>query len=171
MGAAYILLALWASSALAQESADKADPMIETLQLTNDYVKAMVTTAADQMSEDDFAFSPTSETRSFGQLLTHIAESNYFFCSTAKGEEAPQSADSESMTNREDIITMLSSSFDYCDAIYNSAEKINPDTEIEFMGQSRSPLTVLAFRNNHVLLHYGNVITYMRLRGKVPPSS
>ncbi len=58
-----------------------------------------------------------------------------------------------------------------CDTIYSSAKKVNPDTQIEFMGQSRSPLTALAFRNNHALLHYGNVIIYMRLRGKVPPSS
>ncbi|MBX2821205.1 MAG: DinB family protein [Rhodothermaceae bacterium] len=166
-----MLLALSIPSAQAQEPSDKVDPMIETLQATNDYVRAMIVTSANQMSEDDYAFSPASEVRSFGQLLTHIAETNYFFCSTAKGEQAPQSAASESMTNREDIIKTLSNSFDYCDAIYNSAEKVNPDNQIEFMGQPRSPLTVLAFRNNHALLHYGNVITYMRLRGKVPPSS
>jgi hypothetical protein len=39
-----------------------------------------------------------------------------------------------------------------------------------FLGvQSR--LGVLAFNNSHVNEHYGNLVTYMRLKGIVPPSS
>lgn len=41
----------------------------------------------------------------------------------------------------------------------------------EFMGKPLPALAVLNFRTYHSLLHWGNVITYMRLRGKVPPST
>jgi len=32
-------------------------------------------------------------------------------------------------------------------------------------------LMVLAFNNSHLNEHYGNLVTYMRLKGIVPPSS
>ena len=32
-------------------------------------------------------------------------------------------------------------------------------------------LMVFAFNNSHVNEHYGNLVTYMRLQGIVPPSS
>ncbi|HVF59621.1 MAG TPA: hypothetical protein VNJ70_07425 [Thermoanaerobaculia bacterium] len=43
-------------------------------------------------------------------------------------------------------------------------------TMLPFMGKPRPALALLLFRTHHAALHYGNVITYMRLRGKVPPS-
>lgn len=36
-------------------------------------------------------------------------------------------------------------------------------------GQERPALAVLNFRIYHGMLHWGNAITYMRLRGRVPP--
>jgi uncharacterized damage-inducible protein DinB len=51
------------------------------------------------------------------------------------------------------------------------ADPAKADAMVDFHGRQRPALAVLMFRTNHSLLHYGNVITYMRLRGKVPPSS
>ncbi len=170
LGVLVILMVLGAPSAQAQVEPVGVDPMIDALQDGNGYVRDMFMKAADQMSEEDYAFRPTPEVRSFGQLLAHVAGSNYFFCSTAISERAPVSDVEETMTTREEILEVLSNSFDYCEAAY-AAVDVNADTRIEFMGKQRSPMAVLTFRNYHALLHYGNVITYMRLRGKVPPSS
>jgi hypothetical protein len=54
-------------------------------------VKAMHTTirrnlaeAAEDMPADEYAFTPTPQVRSFGQLIGHVANANFFFCSQAK---------------------------------------------------------------------------------------
>ena len=40
-----------------------------------------------------------------------------------------------------------------------------------FDGGVQPKLGVLAFNNAHIMEHYGNIVTYMRLKGLVPPSS
>ncbi|NND72270.1 MAG: DinB family protein [Rhodothermales bacterium] len=165
-----ILSILAVPSAEAQSESGSADPIIVSVQDGNDYIRDMFTKAANQMLEKDYSFKPTPEVRSFGQLLAHVASTNYFFCSTASGEQPPMSNVEEEVTTRKDIQDILSDSFDYCDAAYVTAVE-KGDARVEFNGKDRSPMAVLNFRNYHALLHYGNVITYMRLRGKVPPSS
>lgn len=169
-GVMAILAVLAAGPARAQTPAGQTNPLIESLRDGAGYVRDMFTKAADQMSEEDYTFRPTPEVRSLGQLLAHVADSNYFFCSAAKGERSPVRDVEKTRTSRDDIRRTLAESFDYCDEVYST---VRPDAKatIEFMGRQRSPVAVLNFRNYHSLLHYGNVVTYMRLRGKVPPSS
>ena len=38
-------------------------------------------------------------------------------------------------------------------------------------GNMQPRLMVFAFNNSHLNEHYGNLVTYMRLKGIVPPSS
>jgi len=42
---------------------------------------------------------------------------------------------------------------------------------VEFFGQKQTRLGLLAFSNSHMWEHYGNLVTYMRIHGVVPPSS
>ena len=44
--------------------------------------------AIEAMPGDKFAFKPTAEQMSFGHLVTHIIESNYFLC--AKAADVPE---------------------------------------------------------------------------------
>jgi uncharacterized damage-inducible protein DinB len=169
-GLAAILVVLSATAVHAQAQASNADPLIQGMQDGNGYIRDMFTKAADQMTAEDYAFKPTPEVRSFGQLLAHVAASNYFFCSAAKSEKAPVTAIEKTATSRADIRAVLSASFDYCDSAYRVVTS-KTDQRIDFMGKQRSPAAILNFRNYHALLHYGNVITYMRMKGKVPPSS
>ena len=43
--------------------------------------------------------------------------------------------------------------------------------DIGFLPGTNTRLGVLAFNGAHAFEHYGNVVTYMRLKGMVPPSS
>ena len=45
--------------------------------------------AAEAMPAGDYAFKPTPEVRSFGELIGHVANANFFFCSQAHGEKSP----------------------------------------------------------------------------------
>jgi uncharacterized damage-inducible protein DinB len=134
------------------------------------YVRAMVTAAAEAMSEDDYTFRPTPDVRSFAEILIHVALSNYNFCSTAIGQTSPARELRPNGANREQIRRLLEDSFSYCDQAMGTA-MAEPEKPVEFGGSQRSSMAVMNFRNYHSLLHYGNIITYMRLRGRTPPSS
>lgn len=109
-GVAAILTALAATPLLAQTRPDQPDPMIASIQEAARHVRDVFTKAAEQMSEEDYAFKPTSEVRSFGQIPAHVAETNYWFCSTATGEKAPVSGIESTRTTRADIQKVLAES-------------------------------------------------------------
>ena len=155
----------------AQAAATEPDPLIGSAADAAGFFKDMFTKAAEQMSEEDYAFKPTPEVRSFGQILAHVADSNYWFCASVKGEK-PRADDLEkTKTTRADIQKALAESFAYCDGAYAGMTEAKAKTMLPFRGKPRPALALLLFRTHHAALHYGNVITYMRLRGKVPPSS
>ena len=123
------------------------------------------------MSEADYAFKPTPEVRSYGQILAHVADLNYLFCANATGAEPPVRDVEKTKTSRADIQQAVSASFAYCDAVYAGMTVATTGKMVKLMGSPMPALTVLIFRTHHLSLHYGNVATYMRLRGKVPPST
>src|SRR5439155_12803527 len=51
--------------------------------------------AAENMPADEYDFKPTAEVRSFGQVIGHVANANFFFCSQAKAAPSPSTADYE----------------------------------------------------------------------------
>ena len=162
---------LAATPLTAQTETVQPDPLIDSFVDASRYVTAMFTQAAEQMSEEDYAFKPTPEVRSFGQILAHVADSSYQFCASAKGEAPPAGDIETTATTKAEIQKALSESLAYCDAVVAGMTAERANATIEIMGKTRPVLAILMFRAHHSLLHYGNVITYMRLRGKVPPST
>ncbi len=149
-----------------------ADPLVASVRDSGTYVRYMYTKVADAMSDEDYAFRPTPEVRSFGDILAHVADTNYWFCSTAIGEKPPKGGIEKAKLSRSGIKKALSESFDYCEGAYQAmGDPTKARAMVDLMGSERPALAVLIFRTHHSLLHYGNVVTYMRLRGKVPPSS
>ena len=136
-----------------------------------DQFKTWVVAAAEQVSDADYAFKPTPEVRSFGQIVGHVANSNYFFCSTAAGEKSPATRDIEKeVSAKAQLVTELKAAFAYCDKAYamNDAALAKP---AELFGMKGTSLWVLNFNAVHNAEHYGNIVTYMRMKGMVPPSS
>jgi uncharacterized damage-inducible protein DinB len=44
-------------------------------------------------------------------------------------------------------------------------------SRVRFFGGDQAKVTVLAFNTAHNNEHYGNIVTYLRMKGLVPPSS
>jgi len=70
-----------------------------------------------------------------------------------------------------DLQKALADSFAYCDKVYSIMSDAAGLQTVNFFGGQQTKLTVLSFVNNHGFEHYGNIVTYMRLKGMVPPSS
>jgi uncharacterized damage-inducible protein DinB len=113
--------------------------------------------------------------RSFGAILSHLAGANYEFCSAAKGEKSPHAEDEfeKSATTRPAIIKALGDSLSYCDAAFAAAtDRTLADMVDMPFGMPRATRTAaLLGEIGHMNEHYGNLVTYFRLKGIVPPSS
>lgn len=132
--------------------------------------KGNVVKAAEQMPEEHFAFKPTPAVRSFGEIIGHVANANYMICSTALGEASPNKANLEKTTAKADLVKAVKDSFGYCDKAYQMADAKALEA-VDLFGAKTNRLGVLAFNAAHDMEHYGNLVTYMRLKGLVPPSS
>jgi uncharacterized damage-inducible protein DinB len=151
----------------------QGDPMAAALRATHDMIKDNIMKAAEKVPEDQYGFKPAPDVRTFGQLVGHVANANYMICSRAAGEKSPATADVEkTMSSKADLSAALKASFDYCDATYAkmTAEKGAEMVDF-FVGGKQPRLAVMAFNNGHNWEHYGNIATYMRIKGMVPPSS
>jgi len=133
-------------------------------------IKGNLVKAAEKMPEENYSFKPTPEVRSFGEIVGHVADAQFMFCSTAKGEQKQSNAE-KSKTSKADLVAALKESVAYCDAVYNSMTDQQGAGTVKFFGRDSTKLGLLDFNVAHDNEHYGNIVTYMRLKGLVPPSS
>lgn len=126
--------------------------------------------ATEQMPEEHFSFKPTPAVRSFGEIVGHVANANYMICSAALGEASPNKANFEKTTAKADLVQAIKDSFGYCDKAYQMADAKALEA-VDLFGSKTNRVGVLAFNAAHDIEHYGNLVTYMRLKGLVPPSS
>jgi uncharacterized damage-inducible protein DinB len=131
---------------------------------------AWVLAAAEQMPEADYGFKPTPDIRSFGQLVGHVANAQYMICSAARGEASPNQQNWEQVTEKAALVEALRASIAYCNGAYDQGDEVAMQ-EVNLFGQQMTRLRVLALNAAHDFEHYGNIVTYMRLKGMVPPSS
>jgi uncharacterized damage-inducible protein DinB len=133
-------------------------------------VKGDILKTAAKVPESMYSFKPTPEVRSFAELFGHIADSQYEFCGPAKGEQKKSDAEHTKKTKAE-LTAALNEAFAYCDAVYNSMTDAAAGDKIQGFGPTGTKLFALNFNTAHSNEHYGNLVTYMRLKGIVPPSS
>ena len=130
-----------------------------------------VVEAAEKMPEGEFAFQPTKDVRSFGGFVGHIANSEFGYCARAKGEASPNKDDFEKVTSKAALVAGLKAAVAYCDGVYKAMTDAQLSETIA-MGQSQQPRGQVLVQNiSHSNEHYGNLVTYMRLKGLVPPST
>jgi uncharacterized damage-inducible protein DinB len=134
-------------------------------------VRGNVTAAAEKMSEENYAFKPTPDVRTFGQLVGHVADAQYMFCSMALGETNPAPGIEKSKTSKADLVQALKDSNAYCDKAYNAMTDADAATLVSLFGRKMAKLMALSINTAHDDEHYGNMVTYMRLKGVIPPSS
>jgi hypothetical protein len=134
-----------------------------------------VAESADVMGEENYGFRPVESVRTFGQILAHLAGANYVFCSAARGEPSPhaEAAFEETAKTKADIVRVLGESLTYCDGVYQEATDASlAQTVAQPFGQGDGPRAAVLISNiGHLNEHYGNLVTYFRIKDIVPPSS
>jgi uncharacterized damage-inducible protein DinB len=126
---------------------------------------------AEMMPEESYGFTPADTVRTFGQILGHVADTQYFFCSAVLGEPSPAPAIEETRTAKADLIAALGEAFAYCDRAYQGLTDASAAETVKLMGRDRPKLSALTINNMHTIQHYGNLLTYLRINSIVPPTS
>ena len=135
--------------------------------------KRNIVESAEQMPEANYSFKPVDSVRTFGQILAHVADSNYFYCARSKGEEppVPDGTLEKTATTKAAIVKALGESVAYCDAVYASLTAASA-AEMVKAGNNQVPRVQPLFSNvSHNVEHYGNLVTYFRIEKMVPPST
>jgi uncharacterized damage-inducible protein DinB len=134
-------------------------------------VSGEVIAAAEKMPEQNYSFKPTPEVRSFGQLVGHVADAQYLFCSMASGEPNPKKAIEKTMTTKADLVSALKDAVAYCNKAYAGMTDAQGSQMVKMFNYDLARLTVFSVNTAHTDEHYGNMVTYLRIKGIVPPSS
>ena len=95
-------------------------------------IDAIVVRAVEKVPEEVFAFKPTPEVRTFGEIVGHIVDAHYLLCRAA----------------HENVFELK-----------REHEKA-PGTKAE-----------LNLNAHRTWEHYGNLVTYMRMKGIVSPTT
>ncbi len=139
-------------------------------------IKKNIRASAELMPEENYDFKPTPEVRSFGEILAHVAGASFEFCGSARNEQPPYQEGSFEKTARTkaSILKATNDAIEYCDAAFAQVTDANLAESVQaaFGGKNRvTRLSSLVGQIAHDNEHYGNLVTYFRLKGLVPPSS
>jgi uncharacterized damage-inducible protein DinB len=166
-----ILLCLLALPAFSQEKQPSDNPFSAINKHGYERTKGTLLRSAEKMPEENYSFKPVDTVRSYGQIIGHLADAQYLFCSTASGEKSPDLKIEKTKTSKADLVAALKEGFAYCDKVYNSMTDAKATQTVKFFGTDVPKFAVLSVNIGHNMEHYGNLVTYMRIKGIVPPTS
>src|ERR1700723_1538892 len=165
-------LALAQDKPAQEKPAVKAEnPLTSWNKIAYTRVKGILVRSAEKMPEENYSFKPVDTVRSYGQIVGHVADAQYQFCSIALGEKNPAPDIEHTKTSKADLIAALNAGFAYCDKAYDGMTDASAVQTIKLFGNDAPRLSALTVNNMHNMEHYGNLVTYMRLKNIVPPSS
>jgi hypothetical protein len=155
--------------------APPASTSAEVLAMYNNIANFITRTAA-MVPEDKLTWAPTPEVRSYARMFAHIIDDNNGACAAIAGvTPAPARMDTGNNTDgwaankmaKADIEKALADSVALCQKAFAAVDQSNM---MEMQGR-RTKIGALIYNTSHINEHYGNLVTYLRLNGMVPPSS
>ena len=160
---------LFAAVSSAQET--PANPLVTVSKNIYGIAKGDILGSVDKIPDDLWSFQPTKDVRTVAQLFAHVADAQYEFCGVAaEGKSVSKDIEKTHLAKAE-IVPALKEAFAYCDAAYSKMTDANAADMVSFFGMRITKLGAMDFNTAHTMEHYGNLVTYMRLKGIVPPSS
>ena len=174
-----LLLPVLAVSACAQTAPEAQDnPM--SAWLRNAYIgnRNTIVRTAERMPEEFYDMRPGAqqEVRTFGQQVGHLANYNFLWCSQAKGEKNPNTANLEKLSTKAYFLKALTDAFAFCEPVYAALTDASGTQMVDITlenGQQRRNLRLglLTLNYGHNNEIYGSMVTYLRIKNIVPPAS
>lgn len=161
------LIVLMPASALAQNE----NPLTANAKVQFGAITGFVVRSAEKVPDDLYSFRATPDVRSMGELFGHVADALFSMCSTAGGMKPPRSGIEKNVTTKTALVAALKEGVSYCNTVFDAMTDQKGTEAVPFYFGPTPRLSVLYFSVTHTYEHYGNLVTYMRLKNIVPPSS
>ena len=177
---ASLMLILTASYVAAQSPAPAKPRPPQTypafLQAQYASIKRYIIGSAEKMPAEHFAFKPAPEVMTYAGLLGHIIDVQYGYCNAVKGGANPAAGKAlDKLTDKAALVSAVKEAFAYCDDAFAA---LTNENALEMLTIGTAPNQRQVARANQLTMviahgneHYGNLVTYMRIHGIVPPSS
>jgi len=132
---------------------------------------ANITAAAEELTDAEYAYKPIASVRTFGELIGHVAGTQNLICAAVLGDKQPaEDAIEKSAKTKAALVAALKASNVYCAKAYAIGAAASM-AQVDMFGDKSSKISALTLNAVHDGEHYGNIVTYMRMQGKIPPSS
>jgi uncharacterized damage-inducible protein DinB len=162
----FLVIASLAAGSLAAQTSNPLSTEVKNAYTT---VKGNILKAADKMSDENYAFKPTPEVRTFAEVVLHVVEAQTRTCAAFKGEQKSSTVTAKS--SKAEMTAALKQSFADCDAAYDSLTDAAAAEMVKGPRGQRTKLGILYGNATHDVEQYSIMAVYMRLKGVVPPSS
>ena len=150
-------------------------PIVNTLRTQWRGVRDKVVNICDIVPEDKLDYKATPDVRSFRELIIHISGEGYNFLrplGSVPGVTPPTNAELNTLKTKAELMKALRDSYDWQGKIIDSLTEASATEMVAGRGGAMAPkwnaIVSLIVDN---MDHYGNLVTYVRLNGLVPPTS
>jgi hypothetical protein len=166
------VLALPSSPAAAQEIALSPNPVADAAREVLTRESKNLIGSAELMPADKFAYRPTPEQMTFGQLIVHIVQTNVVLCSLI-GDTPLTAMPTLSDSDPKDVLVKaVGGSFDTCTAALGKLKDTQLKDDLTMggrkVGSRASALLTIA---TDWADHYSTAASYLRLNGILPPTA
>jgi uncharacterized damage-inducible protein DinB len=162
---------IWLVASACWAQAETSNPYTTAIRQQHRRIDGIVVRALEKVPEEVYSFKPTPEVRTFGEIVGHIVDAHYLLCRAAHENVFEIKRDYEKKPgSKADLMAALKKSIAYCEGAFEGTTDANGTTIVNAGGPSQK-LMVLNLNAQHTWEHYGNLVTYMRLKGIVPPTS
>ena len=141
-------------------------------------IDSEVVSLAEAMPADKYNFVPTNGefkgARTFGEQVTHIAETIYEVCAPMMGQEMPAEAKAKPDKSKDQIVKYLKASLVYAHKAVAGITDANATEPVANPFNPKNKTTRLYLASVpiwHSFDHYGQMVVYARMNGVIPPAS
>jgi uncharacterized damage-inducible protein DinB len=124
--------------------------------------------AAQEMPDNLYAYKPVGTSRTFGDLIEHIARVQRELCNNLNGKHPENRLQSGSKEGR---IKDLSGSIGDCDSAFAELSAQNANVMVQAPAGRVTHLAALEYIITHASEEYGQLTMYLRLNHLMPPTS
>ncbi|MEO7521239.1 MAG: DinB family protein [Gemmatimonas sp.] len=156
---------------LEAQAVSSADAALAAIRSNWRSMTTNITRSAEMMPEADYAYRPVGTVRTFGEVIGHVAGAQFSICAAALGDK-PRAEDAveKNATTKAALVQAMKESTFYCEKAY-AQNPVALAGMTELFGDQSTRYGAIALNGVHNAEHYGNIVTYLRMKGMVPPSS
>lgn len=156
----------------AQDSAMTSNPITSLIKQQVVRYGHLQVAGAELMPADKYGYRATPETRTFGQLVLHVAQFNNNMCARISGMTPPDIKNLKDTDSKDALVAAVKGSFDFCTTALNGLDDSALGTPVGKLGpMNLSRGSAIMILGEDWYDHYSTMALYLRLNGILPPSA